>query len=313
MAAKTKKASSTGNGTKKKDHPLMVLHQKLVALKPQMAKQTAKGINIDHQIGATIALAKGSSRLQQCTIASLTDAIYMANREGLNLHPGLKHGYLVPFKRNKKIDGQWHSWHEAVLIRDFRFFIAKAVATQMVRDVDVFMVRAGDTFVNKKKFIGGRNESVLEWSPAPESSRGDITHAVVVFTMPDGSSKYRVMDRARIDAIRKSAPSARGDSSPWDDHFEEMAAKTVVKWGFKLIPQNIEFAEMLAADNKAEGYDEPGADYREGEVIDVEAIVDDVESDEPLNQQAIEHEPPPPDDELSMSQQWADEVERIGR
>jgi recombination protein RecT len=251
------------------------LERTLQKRKDKMSKEMAAGINVDAQIGAVIALARGSHYLQGCTLDSFVAAVYEANRQGLNLHPSLKHAYLVPFK-NKQ--GQF----EATLVVDFRGLIWKAVSAGMIKDADVEIVYENDDFRRGKRFIGGRNESFLEWQPfdGPESERGKVIGAFASFILPDESVKWRYMPIERVEVIRKRAPSAKGKSSPWNTDYEEMVAKTVLKWGFKLIPQTIEFAEVVALDDKVHGPVEAVV-TAQAEVIDAEVV--DV--------------PPPPDDE----------------
>lgn len=268
----TKKRSSADQ---REVNALVKLERNLNELAPKMMKQIAKGVDINHQIGATIALARANERLLSCTLVSLLDCLVEANRQGLNLHPGLKHAYMVPFY-NKNI-----RQYEAKLIIDYRGFIAKAVSQGMIKDADVFIVKENDEFEYGQRFIGAKNESHLTWKPnEDEAERGETTHVVAAFTLPDDTVKWRVMTRSRVEEIRKRSPSGRSKkSSPWDTDYDEMAAKTALKWGFKLIPARVEFAELLANDNAVEGWDD--ILYRQdGETIDVEVVEQHEEHEE---------------------------------
>jgi recombination protein RecT len=249
-------------------HPLVLLRERLDRRKTTMEREMARGINIDAQIGAAIALVGASKQLMNCTQESIIASVYEANRLGLSLHPSMKHAYLVPFGR------------KAQLIIDYRGYLAKATEAGILKDLDYELVYAEDHYRRRKRWVGSRNESVIEFEPRedwPLEERGEIRGVLVEFVFPDDSSKVVFLPTERIERIRKAAPSARG-SSPWDTHWEEMAAKTAMKWGFKRIPMNAQLADVVAADDHL-GTEEELRTFT-GETIELDPETGEVLGDE---------------------------------
>ena len=72
-------------------------------------------------------------------------------------------------------------------------------------------------------------------SPTASNSPDDIEHVYAVARFPNGGIEYDVMARPTIDRYRAYS-KARG--GPWNDHYEEMAKKAVIKRLLKRLPRS---------------------------------------------------------------------------
>lgn len=89
-----------------------------------------------------------------------------------------------------------------------------------------------------------------------ENEDAPITHVYAVAKLKDGGVQFEVMTRKQVEKVRdthsKAAKNAasKGASSIWDEHFEDMAKKTVIRKLFKYLPVSIEIQRAVSMDGK---------------------------------------------------------------
>ncbi len=90
------------------------------------------------------------------------------------------------------------------------------------------------------------------------------------------------MSRAEVEAVKEKAKS----KNIWNNYFEEMAKKTVIRRLFKYLPVSIEALQVANVDAKREA----GEKIDPNDVIDINAVsVDDLKDIE--EGEVIEQEP----------------------
>ncbi|MBM0411446.1 recombinase RecT, partial [Escherichia coli] len=83
-----------------------------------------------------------------------------------------------------------------------------------------------------------------------------ITHVYAVAKLKDGGVQFEVMTRKQVEKVRdthsKAAKNAASKGAPsiWDEHFEDMAKKTVIRKLFKYLPVSIEIQRAVSMDGK---------------------------------------------------------------
>ena len=156
-----------------------------------------------------------------------------------NLEPGVDDGcWLIPFKGN------------VTPIPAYKGLIKVARETESVSDVQPYPIYEHDTF----EYTLGLNPTLSHLPAKFGSDRGKLVGAYVVFTMPDCSKRFHVMDRHSIEKSRDVSPSYRADKtgSVWAVWEEAMFLKTVIKQGFKYIPVKAALRDLIYDDNQIE-------------------------------------------------------------
>ena len=192
-----------------------------------------------------------STKLQECTAQSLITCVMEAAELGLDVSGTLGTAYLVPFKN--------HGKYEATLIIGYRGLIELARRSGMIQSVETRAVFHGEKF----EMTHGMNPSLrhepdIDEKPEVKKFRG----CYMVARLKDGGTHVEWMNKAEIDGIR--AMSKAGQFGPWKDHYIEMAKKTVLRRGFKMLPMS---PEMVSAFTHSDDVEFPG------EIIDVTATV----------------------------------------
>ncbi len=153
--------------------------------------------------------------------ASVLAALLNAARLGLEVGETY---HLVPFK------------NEVVGIADYTGLIELMYRAGAVASVKAEVVYASDHF----DFHPGmaRPNHRPEWF----GERGEIIGAYAYAEMKDGAtSKVVIRSKAEIDRTRATSRSAASDSSPWNQWYDRMALKTVVRELAKFVPTSAEF------------------------------------------------------------------------
>ena len=183
---------------------------------------------------ALLALTK-QPELLECTPASIVQSIHQAAQLGLEIGGPLQHASLVKFK------------DQATLVPGYRGLIYLAKRSGAIRKAVVRAVYEGEHF----RVLYGHDDRI-EHEPDFSLERTDdrISHVYVIFTLPDGETQFDVMTRQEVERVRRV--SRMGERGAWVQWWGEMAKKSVVKRGFKMIPLSTEVAQAIEIDNRAE-------------------------------------------------------------
>ena len=209
----------------------------------------------------------------EANIGSFMGALADAAR--LGLEPGTEQFWLTP----RKVKGRL----EVLGIIGAQGIVELMYRAGAVQSIVAEVVRTGDTF----DYQPGRDDRprhVIDWDAA---DRGQLRLVYAYAIMQGGAvSKVVVLNKAQIDAIKKSSATARSDYSPWNTHPEAMWLKSAVRQLRKWTPTSAEYIRerMRAARDVAA---EPVGTTKLPPRDDLADLLD--ESDDPLHYEPDEY------------------------
>lgn len=123
-------------------------------------------------------------------------------------------------------------------------------------------------------------DPVLKHKPAMEN-RGKIEWVYAVYKLKSGGFGFEVMSVEDINKHRdKYSQAARRGFSPWNDNWEEMAKKTVIKRVLKYAPMKSEFVTAMVQDGSTLNFEDRGDDfdivqqpYSEEQIVEAETEI----------------------------------------
>jgi recombination protein RecT len=190
---------------------------------------------------------RGSEELQKCNHQSITDAVVNVALTGTSLNPALHFAYLVPRKGKCCLDISYRGL--AKIATDSKAVLA--IEAQVVLEKDFFEYEYG---LDQK----------LKHIPSTEENRGKITHAYMIAHLASGLKILHVMGKADLDKTKATAKT----KFVWNAWEDEMCRKTVVKRGYKLLPQTDQMSLAVAVINEHEGLVKESNTPEPVEVID---------------------------------------------
>lgn len=207
--------------------------------KDQLSQLIPKHVSADRLVRIAIAAISRNPILMKCSQTSLLASLMDAAKLGLEASGPLGEGYLVPYfnSQRKEYEAQFQPGYRGLVTLARRSGVLKEIDARIVHENDFILVEYG---VHKK----------LEHRPVLSGEPGKIVAAYVIFHLEGGGVQFDIMTLPEINAVR--ARSKAKDSGPWVTDFEEMAKKTVIKRGLKLVPLSVELAEAIEADNRIE-------------------------------------------------------------
>lgn len=221
--------------------PQTALGRTLQDALPELRAVAPKYCNVDRLVALAIELKMRSPLLAQCTEVSVVNFCKKCAEMGVD-RVGAGGMWPVPFRRKE-------GGYEIVPMPDWRALIEKAKKAKAIRHATAEVVNEGDGFTYER----GMSPSLIH-RPGIDGKRGPLIAVYCVYTLPDGTKDFVVMDRGEIDKVRASSKAAT--AGPWVDWFDEMAKKTVVRRAMKLFEgASIELTAMIEADNAAVGFE----------------------------------------------------------
>lgn len=210
-----------------------------------------------------------SKLLPKCVPQSITDAIINIAAMGLSLNPQRKHCALIP---------RWDNQLKAYVCNAdpmFQGLIALATQSESILDVRAEIVRETDVRDGHFRYNAGTTPNVT-FNPNPfltPDQRGPIVGAFCIAQVRDAHPHVTFMRIEKILQIRDNyseswkykikAEKEQRDKGiknpyhyggPWEDAFDEMCLKTVIKNGAKTWPRRSEALDRaLAASDDADG------------------------------------------------------------
>lgn len=190
----------------------------------------------DRMLRIALTELRKSQQLQRANPLSFLAAVIQCSQLGLEPSSGLGHAYLVPYK------------DEVQVIIGYRGMIELARRSGQIVSIGAYCVYERDKF----EMSFGLDPDIKH-TPEWRSDKGDLVAVYAVAKLKDGGTQFEVMSRSQIDEIKASA-TANKRSSPWFDHFDEMARKTVIRRLFKYLPISVEMAKAIEVEERG---DEP--------------------------------------------------------
>ncbi|WP_395119678.1 recombination protein RecT [Rhodanobacter sp. FW102-FHT14D06] len=228
-------------------------------IKAQMALALPKHMTADRLARIALTEIRKVPKLAQCDQTSFLGAIMQVAALGLEPGGALGHAYLIPFDKRGKVGGEWRViGTEVQLIIGYRGMIDLARRSGQIVSLSARIVYAKDKF----SYTFGLDET-LEHVPYEGTDPGEMTHVYAVAKLVGGGVQFEVMSRAKVEqtrdgsqgyqaAVKSAEKYKKAVDSPWSNHFDEMAKKTVIRQLFKYLPVSIEIQRAVGLDEQAD-------------------------------------------------------------
>ncbi len=184
-------------------------------------------------------LLQKNPKLYDCTRSSFFLALIDAGMAGLE--PDGQYGTIVGYKNKEGIT-------EAQFQTMWRGDVELARRSGHVYGIEADTVHEGDVFSWEK---GLHKKLVHVPSPDVDRTAETLTHAYAIVRMKEGPDDFEVLNKARIEAVRKKSRATTGPwFNPWE--YPEMARKTVIRVLKKRLPSSYEDRRLIEAEEALE-------------------------------------------------------------
>lgn len=198
-------------------------------------------------------------RLKECTKASLIGSLLQCAQ--LGLEPGDKRGhvYLIPYQNKKQntLECQVQIGYRGMIDLCYRSDRVGYIFTECAYEKDIFEYEYG-------------SNAHLKHIPSEEEDRGKFRGAYCKVKLTNGSEYIEFMPAYKIERIKGTSiaklPDWKKGSCPWIQHFDEMAAKTVLRHSFKWLPSSIDLQRAITLDEEADRGEQHNDFIIEGEI-----------------------------------------------
>lgn len=208
----------------------------LKQMAPKMQEALPKHMDVDRLMRLTMTTIRTTPELRNADVGSLLGGVMQAAQ--LGLEPGiLGQCYLLPFKNNKK------GITEVQFIVGYKGMIDLARRSGHIESIYAHAVYENDDF----EYELGLNPT-LKHIPTMDADKGEYIGSYAVAHFKDGGYQMEFMPKAEIEKRRLSSPGGRSKYSPWNNYYEEMANKTVIRHMWKYLPISVELQHQVAHD-----------------------------------------------------------------
>jgi recombination protein RecT len=218
--------------------PKAALTQLLEQNKGAVGASLPSGYSADRFVRLLLTAANTNPDLFTCDQRSFLAAGVAAAQLGLEPNDARGLAYLLPFKdkRRGKI---------VQLIIGYKGMLDLARRSGMVSSINAFAVFDGDRF----EYSLGLDPSLHHVPGDHDEDPAKLTHVYAVAKV-NGDAQFVVMTRRQVLKVMASSQSAKSDYSPWNTHFTEMALKTALRRLCKWLPQTVEAARVVDAEER---------------------------------------------------------------
>ncbi len=225
----------TNGGAITKDKP-KTIEDYLKQMAPAMSQALPKHMDVDRLMRLTMTTIRTTPELKTADMGSLLGGVMQAAQ--LGLEPGLLgQCYLLPFKNKKK------GITEVQFIVGYKGMIDLARRSGHIQSIYAHAVYENDAF----EYELGLNPT-LKHTPTMESDKGEYIGSYAVAHFKDGGYQMEFMPKAEIEKRRLASPGGRSQYSPWNNYYEEMANKTVIRHMWKYLPISVEIQQQIEHD-----------------------------------------------------------------
>src|SRR5690625_4868034 len=208
----------------------------LKQMAPAMQEALPKHMDVDRLMRLTMTTIRTTPELRQADVASLLGGVMQAAQ--LGLEPGLLgQCYLLPFKNDKE------GITEVQFIGGYRGMIDLARRSGHIQPIYAHVASADDDFEYE-----WTRDPKQKHTPSMDADKGEYIGSYAVAHFKDGGYQMEFMPKAEIEKRRNASPGARSKYSPWNNYYEEMANKTVIRHMWKYLPISVEIKQAVAYD-----------------------------------------------------------------
>lgn len=221
----------------KQENPIVVISNSFQKVEQRFIELTDKA-TWEREKSYAIQLFRKSETLQKANIQSTLEALVNVANIGLTLNPALKLAYLVPRFSHRGV--------EICLEASYQGLVKLITDTKSAKNVYCHVVYDGDEF---QETLGTSVE--IKHVPKRQSNKPILVYAVAV--LYDGSKQIEVMTIDEVNDIRdksesyKAFISGKVKSCVWNDFYNEMARKTVIRRLCKYLPKTDQWEKLANA------------------------------------------------------------------
>lgn len=218
----------------------------ITAMEPDIKKALPSVITAERFTRMALTAINVNPGLAECTPKSFMAALMTAAQLGLEPNTPLGQAYLIPFNNSRKDSrtGAWNKVKEVQFQLGYKGLIELAHRSGQFTVIMAQAVHANDEF----RYELGLDPKLIH-VPVLDN-RGDVILYYAMYRLTNGGYGMEVMSKSDITAHRNkfSQASLKG-KSPWDENFDAMAKKTVLKQLLKYAPISVEFVRELNQDD----------------------------------------------------------------
>ena len=233
--------------------PQSTLHQLIEKSAKELGKALPKSMSPERLVRIALTSIRLNPKLAECTPQSFLGSLFTLAQ--LGMEPVAGRAYLIPFNNSRKINGSWVKVLEVQVVIGYKgladFFYRHARAV----DLNWGAVHEKDSF----DYTYG-TDPFLKHKPA-EGDRGPVIGYYVVATLTSGGKAFKYMTAEDCMAHgrkhSKTYDKKTGEfykDSPWNKEPQSMCLKTVLIQLSKVLPQSVEMAQVIAADETSRHY-----------------------------------------------------------
>jgi recombination protein RecT len=220
----------------------------LMKMKDQFAMALPKQIGVDRFLRTAVTSCQKTPALLECETVTLLGALMQSAQLGLIPDGILGEAYLIPYKNNSKnrMEVQLQIGYKGLKKLVHNSGEIDTFLPQVVYEGDVFAANLAEARI-----------SMHERTASSDPTKP--THFYTIVKYRSGTLETMVMTKGEIDHVRdtysqgyKTAKKYKRDDTPWIQHYEAMAMKTVMRKHAKYLPLSTEASLAVALDERAE-------------------------------------------------------------
>ncbi|MBN8294580.1 recombinase RecT [Rhodobacter sp. NTK016B] len=214
-------------------------------------------------------------KLADCEPLSFLGALMQCAALGLEPNTVLGHAYMIPFDRNKKINGRWVKIPEVQVVIGYKGLIDLARRSGHITSLSANIHYSDDKLWEYEE----GTEARLRHRPGPQ--KGDKLDAYAIAKFKDGGHAYVVLPWEKVEEIRDGSQGYQNakrngklDDTPWVKHEDEMAKKTAIRALAKYLPLTVEMTQAVEVDEARADFGSFALDSDGGVQIDGDDVID---------------------------------------
>lgn len=205
-------------------------------------------------------------QLAATTQKSFLGAMMTCAQLGIEPNTPLGLGYLIPYYNKGTLECQFQLGYKGLIQLAYRSGQISTISAHTVYSNDKFEFTLG-------------LEPTLVHVPCMGGDRGAPVAYYATYKTKDLGYGFEVMSVADAQAHR--AKFSKAKFSPWDNNFDEMAKKTVLKRALKYAPISVDFQKAMAGDEGVREVDEAfSGDIMDEPVIYADGQVEEAKQEE---------------------------------
>lgn len=205
-------------------------------------------VTVDRFMRIALTALRTVPKLAECTERSVVAGLMQAAQLGLEISDVRGQAYLIP-RWNKSVGA-----NEATFQLGYRGMIDLAARAGITVDVDT--IYDNDTYTFERG-----TDAHLRHIPTFEEPGKPVAYYAVAHFPDNRRPQFLIRSKPQIEDHRKKFSPAGTRKTPWDDHFDAMARKTVVRMLLDKLPTSAELREAVVVDAVNEAVDAGQATY----------------------------------------------------